>query len=136
MSESERLSWASGLLHRYSKTRAGPLVNARSPAGFALLSVIGTNPAGSVEIVSGEYGNPGSTLYPDASSGLVRSDRGNSVGSVHLPVNPPMLLMLAKRIGELPAGQTWIFEPKSDGFRALIFRDREKSLFRAAMRNR
>ncbi|MFZ3333420.1 MAG: hypothetical protein WA197_22470, partial [Candidatus Acidiferrales bacterium] len=39
---------------------------------------------------------------------------GNRVRSVHLPVNPPMLPMLAKRIDELPAGQTWIFEPKWD----------------------
>src|SRR5271165_1489017 len=31
--------------------------------------------------------------------------------------------MLAKRVGELPAGGTWIFEPKWDGFRALVFRD-------------
>jgi ATP-dependent DNA ligase len=31
--------------------------------------------------------------------------------------------MLAKRVSELPAGEDWIFEPKWDGFRALIFRD-------------
>ncbi len=31
--------------------------------------------------------------------------------------------MLAKRVEELPLGQGWIFEPKWDGFRALIFRD-------------
>ena len=40
-----------------------------------------------------------------------------------LPVNPPVLPMLAKRVDDLPAGDTWIFEPKWDGFRALIFRD-------------
>jgi ATP-dependent DNA ligase len=38
-------------------------------------------------------------------------------------VNPPILPMLAKRVGELPVGGTWIFEPKWDGFRALVFRD-------------
>ena len=42
---------------------------------------------------------------------------------VQLPVNPPVLPMLAKRVGELPEGDHWIFEPKWDGFRALIFRD-------------
>ncbi len=42
---------------------------------------------------------------------------------MQLPVNPPVLPMLAKRIEELPAGEGWIFEPKWDGFRALIFRD-------------
>ena len=31
--------------------------------------------------------------------------------------------MLAKRVGELPVGGEWIFEPKWDGFRALVFRD-------------
>ena len=31
--------------------------------------------------------------------------------------------MLAKRVGELPPGEEWIFEPKWDGFRALVFRD-------------
>ncbi len=31
--------------------------------------------------------------------------------------------MLAKRVSELPAVGDWIFEPKWDGFRALIFRD-------------
>ena len=31
--------------------------------------------------------------------------------------------MLAKRVEVLPAGDGWIYEPKWDGFRALIFRD-------------
>jgi ATP-dependent DNA ligase len=34
--------------------------------------------------------------------------------------------MLAKRVEELPAGDNWIFEPKWDGFRALVFRDAEE----------
>jgi ATP-dependent DNA ligase len=42
---------------------------------------------------------------------------------MNLPVNPPVLPMLAKRVGELPEGGAWIFEPKWDGFRALVFRD-------------
>jgi ATP-dependent DNA ligase len=42
---------------------------------------------------------------------------------MRLPVNPPILPMLAKRVGELPPGSGWIFEPKWDGFRTLIFRD-------------
>src|SRR3984957_8257802 len=44
-------------------------------------------------------------------------------GGVDLPVNPPILPMLAKRVDELPAEGDWIFEPKWDGFRALVFRD-------------
>src|SRR5256884_2925821 len=46
--------------------------------------------------------------------------------AMELPVNPPVLPMLAKRVGELPPDGTWIFEPKWDGFRALIFRDGEE----------
>jgi ATP-dependent DNA ligase len=42
---------------------------------------------------------------------------------VQLPVQPPVLPMLAKRVSELPSGSEWIYEPKWDGFRALIFRD-------------
>jgi len=42
---------------------------------------------------------------------------------MNLPVNPPILPMLAKRVSELPEGGDWIFEPKWDGFRALVFRD-------------
>ena len=45
---------------------------------------------------------------------------------MNLPVNPPVFPMLAKRAGELPAGPGWIFEAKWDGFRALVFRDREE----------
>ena len=47
-------------------------------------------------------------------------------GLVNLPVNPPVLPMLAKRVEELPSGNEFIYEPKWDGFRALIFRDGEE----------
>jgi ATP-dependent DNA ligase len=39
--------------------------------------------------------------------------------------------MLAKRVEELPASGTWIFEPKWDGFRALIFRDHDEILIQS-----
>jgi len=42
---------------------------------------------------------------------------------MNLAVNPPVLPMLAKRVSDLPPGEGWIFEPKWDGFRTLIFRD-------------
>jgi ATP-dependent DNA ligase len=50
---------------------------------------------------------------------------------MHLPVNPPVLPMLAKRVGALPVGGTWIFEPKWDGFRALVFRDGDEILIQS-----
>jgi ATP-dependent DNA ligase len=34
--------------------------------------------------------------------------------------------MLAKRVSELPTVGDWIFEPKWDGFRALVFRDQDE----------
>src|SRR5438477_5063234 len=39
--------------------------------------------------------------------------------------------MLSKRVEELPAGDTWIFEPKWDGFRALVFRDGDEILIQS-----
>ncbi|MBV8728168.1 MAG: ATP-dependent DNA ligase, partial [Acidobacteriia bacterium] len=42
---------------------------------------------------------------------------------MRLPVNPPVLPMLSKRVDALPTGGDWIYEPKWDGFRTLVFRD-------------
>jgi ATP-dependent DNA ligase len=39
--------------------------------------------------------------------------------------------MLANRVGELPQGAGWIFEPKWDGFRTLIFRDGDELLIQS-----
>src|SRR5436853_1485238 len=50
---------------------------------------------------------------------------------VHIPVNPAILPMLSKRVDELPEGGRWIFEPKWDGFRALIFRDGDEILIQS-----
>ncbi|MEO8876527.1 MAG: ATP-dependent DNA ligase [Polyangiaceae bacterium] len=40
-----------------------------------------------------------------------------------LKVPPPLLPMLAKKVSAIPEGDDWIFEPKWDGFRTLVFRD-------------
>jgi ATP-dependent DNA ligase len=50
---------------------------------------------------------------------------------VKLAVSPPVLPMLAKSLGDLPRGEGWLFEPKWDGFRALIFRDGEELLIQS-----
>ena len=50
---------------------------------------------------------------------------------MQLAVNPPILPMLSKRIDELPTGGMWIFEPKWDGFRALLFRDGDEILIQS-----
>ena len=50
---------------------------------------------------------------------------------MQLPVNPPLLPMLSKRIDDLPAEGKWMFEPKWDGFRALVFRDGDEILLQS-----
>jgi len=42
---------------------------------------------------------------------------------VALPFQPPIEPMLAKAVDGLPTDDGWLFEPKWDGFRALVFRD-------------
>ena len=42
---------------------------------------------------------------------------------MRLPFEPPIEPMLAKATSGLPADDGWLFEPKWDGFRALVFRD-------------
>lgn len=42
---------------------------------------------------------------------------------MHLPFEPPISPMLAKRIDTVPQGDDWIYEPKWDGFRTIVFRD-------------
>ena len=39
--------------------------------------------------------------------------------------------MLAKRVENIPEGNEWVFEPKWDGFRALVFRDSDELLIQS-----
>ena len=41
-----------------------------------------------------------------------------------LPIRPPLEPMLAKLEPEIPRGEGWRYEPKWDGFRAIVFKDR------------
>lgn len=50
------------------------------------------------------------------------------MAELRLPVAPPVEPMLAKLADGLPDGAGWIYEPKWDGFRALVFRDGEQLL--------
>src|SRR5438309_9965339 len=43
-----------------------------------------------------------------------------------LPVMPPVKPMLAKAATKLPAGEGLYYEPKWDGFRCIVFRDRDE----------
>ena len=42
---------------------------------------------------------------------------------MNLPFQPPIEPMLAKLTDEIPVGEGWQYEPKWDGFRAVVFRD-------------
>src|SRR5215471_14251613 len=72
---------------------------------------------------------PGTVLTINPFSGL--NQPSFIVILVNLPVKPTILPMLAKRVGELPREGEWIFEPKWDGFRALVFRDAEDILIQS-----
>src|SRR5690242_18034971 len=48
-----------------------------------------------------------------------------------LAVNPPILPMLAKRVDAIPSEGNWIYEPKWDGFRVLVFRDGDEVLLQS-----
>src|SRR5262245_62245421 len=50
---------------------------------------------------------------------------------MRLPVNPPVLPMLAKRVEALPESSGFLFEPKWDGFRVLVFRDGDEVLLQS-----
>ncbi len=45
------------------------------------------------------------------------------IGTMAYPFEPPLEPMLAKPAAAIPTGEGWIYEPKWDGFRALVFRD-------------
>ena len=52
--------------------------------------------------------------------------------TVSLPLTPPILPMLAKRVDQIPSdADEWSFEPKWDGFRAVIFRNGEDLLIQS-----
>ncbi len=47
------------------------------------------------------------------------------------PITPPIAPMLAKSTAALPVGEGWRYEPKWDGFRALVFRDGHELLIQS-----
>src|SRR3954447_19010868 len=50
---------------------------------------------------------------------------------MHLPFDPPLEPMLAKATDGLPDGDGWLYEPKWDGFRAIVFRDGDDVLIQS-----
>jgi ATP-dependent DNA ligase len=48
-----------------------------------------------------------------------------------LPVNPPLQPQLARPKADLPTGEGWSYEPKYDGFRAIVFVDGDDVLIQS-----
>jgi ATP-dependent DNA ligase len=57
---------------------------------------------------------------------MARTRTGPRAPVAGFPIEPPIEPMLAKLANELPPGDGWLFEPKWDGFRAIVFRDRDR----------
>jgi ATP-dependent DNA ligase len=52
-------------------------------------------------------------------------------GLLPLPLKPPIAPQLARPKPELPAGEQWAYEPKYDGFRAIVFVDGEATMIQS-----
>ena len=50
---------------------------------------------------------------------------------MRLPFDPPLQPMLSSAAEGLPGGEGWLFEPKWDGFRTLVFRDGDEILLQS-----
>ena len=48
-----------------------------------------------------------------------------------LPLKPPVQPQLARPKPELPVGEKWAYEPKYDGFRAIVFVDGEENMIQS-----
>src|SRR5690606_24065088 len=52
--------------------------------------------------------------------------RGQRTGSMALPIPSSIEPMLARLAETVPEGEGWLYEPKWDGYRALVYRDGER----------
>ena len=58
---------------------------------------------------------------------MERPGASDTLPSVALPLKPPILPQLARPRATLPEGAGWAYEPKWDGFRAIVFVDGDES---------
>jgi ATP-dependent DNA ligase len=64
-------------------------------------------------------------VFPGAAGAALK---GGYTPAMRLPFQPPLEPMLAKAAAALPEGEGWLYEPKWDGFRAIVFRDGDEIL--------
>ncbi len=51
--------------------------------------------------------------------------------AIRLPIRPPFPPAEAKAVAEIPEGEGWLYEPKWDGFRCLVFRKGDQILLQS-----
>jgi ATP-dependent DNA ligase len=56
----------------------------------------------------------------------MRCVTSDAMAAFSLPVQPPFPPMEARLRADLPPGDAWLYEPKWDGFRCLVFRDHSR----------
>lgn len=62
---------------------------------------------------------------------MVRPAEPESRSPMTLPLTPPLAPQLAKSAKELPDGPGWRYEPKLDGFRAIVFADGDQTMIQS-----
>src|SRR6476620_4697361 len=77
----------------------------------------------SVPPVSRRVNSPAAASPGRPGRGAGSNGRAVYTRAMKLPFEPPLEPMLAKASDGLPTGDGWLFEPKWDGFRAMVFRD-------------
>jgi ATP-dependent DNA ligase len=62
----------------------------------------------------------------DQNAGMADAAANRPLEPMRLPIQPPLEPMLAKLARSIPDGDGWLFEPKWDGFRCIVFRDGDR----------
>src|ERR1051326_1567838 len=66
-----------------------------------------------------------------AEAAVPAEDLKQGFPSIDLPIQPPFPPMEAKSVKEIPEGMNWLYEPKWDGFRCLVFRKDDQVLLQS-----
>ncbi len=66
---------------------------------------------------------PAPPRCPASAAAMSRRRPGAPASAGDPPVAPPLEPMLARAAEQIPSGPGWRYEPKWDGFRAIVFRD-------------
>jgi len=74
----------------------------------------------------------GKTKAAKVASGAVPAEAlEQSFPHIRLPIQPPYPPAEARSVAEIPSGESWLYEPKWDGFRCLVFRSGDQVLLQS-----